>query len=1710
MPMPPGRTRKRSAASHLPIPRTARKRPARLGKSSNYVQAILDASQETTLLIDREGTVLACNLTTASRLGLEREDLLGRCVYDVLSPEVAARRKSMAMKVFDTGAPVDFEDERNGRIMQNHLRPIANSRGEVVHIAVFGSDVTDQRVRESALNQSRTKYRLLFESTSEGMFLADPNGTVQEANPAACAMMGRSLDDIRMMGRPLIVHPDERFHAAFEERARTGRFAGELTYVRADGSLFPVELESVLLPQEDGPPWAFTIFRDITARRQALFERESTVAFLEMVNASAGTRALAEAAAAFFQQQSGCESVGIRLEDAGGFPYVATRGLPAGVAGPAGRDTTLDGSGCAVLECLCGKIIRNELDLLHPLRTRAGGFWTNHASRIAGEPDAPDCMLPGRRVGFESLALLPLAMGQLRLGLLELSDPRPNRFTQELISLWERLAGQLTVALAKARAEESLRVSEERYRQIVDTAQEGIWAADTENRTIYVNRRMADMMGYSPEEMIGRYAFEFLFPEDVPSHREQLNIRQRMIAGQYEKRGRRKDGSEVWTIASASPLRDADGRYAGSFAMFTDITARKRAEEAGRLFEKMASSAVDNLTLIGRGYRYRAANQAMLKRCGLGTSEDIVGRHVSEIMGAEVFERIIRPRMDAALSGHVVSYAEWIPYRAAGRRFMEVSYAPYREPDGSISGVVSNSRDITERKQSEDILAARLRLSEAAAVLSFEELLRNGLDDAERLTGSRIGLFHLLDEAAQTFVHQTHSTRTEQECRALSQGLYFTLENAGVWADCVRERRPVIHNDYGALPHRRGLPPGHPAVERELVVPVIYQNRVVAVMGVGNKEHPYDLHDVAVVSNLSGLLWDIILRKQAEGERDAAVAVLAEREELFRNVFDLSPVGSCLIDLDRRFVRGNSSFCSFLGYTEQELIGKSYREVTHPDDLEVGAADLRALVEGALDRVQLQKRYLRKDGRAVWGEVHIRLLRDRSGRPQLFLPVIQDITARKQTEEALRETALFLSQAHRIARMGGWKANPRTDYLEWTDGVREIIETPNEYAPPLSEGLKFYLPIHIPVLKEKIERCLETGEPFAEECEVVTLTGRRIWTEVRGIKAVGEGGSGYVTGTFQDITERKKAEQQLTMQALVLDQAEDRVTIIGLDGFIRYVNRAQCQRLNCREEDLVGKPFYTFGDDPIRGVTQPELLRSTLRAGRWRGEILHRTSDGAESVVDCRTFLVRDHDGTPLAVCGIGTDVTERKRMEAALRESEGRYRALVEASPIPILVLLDGRCRFANPAALRLIGVSDLSGLNDAPVLEMIAPEYREMVARRFERLALGKGNDFFEYEILRPDGGRIAVESTSIPILFSGQPAGLVIGQDITERRRAQDTLRENAVFLMAAHRIARMGGWKANPNTDYLECSEGVYDIMEVPREYTPPLSEGLTFYLPAYIPVLKERLQRCLDSGEQFVQECEAVTAKGRRIWVEVRGIKPVTEGALTYVIGTVQDITERKQAEIEKRELDRRLQNAREEERRRIAREVHDELGQSLTALKIDLAWLQNKAVGLDERITEKIDSMDRRATETLSGVQRISSELRPGILDALGLSAAIEWLVRDFETRTDIHCQLSIEPEEISIGPAPAINIFRILQESLTNVARHSQASQVRVRLHRTEKEVQLLVVDNGVGIPDAAVFSRESIGLIGMRERVEVCGGRLKIHGLPGEGTLVRAAIPL
>ena len=209
------------------------------------------------------------------------------------------------------------------------------------------------------------------------------------------------------------------------------------------------------------------------------------------------------------------------------------------------------------------------------------------------------------------------------------------------------------------------------------------------------------------------------------------------------------------------------------------------------------------------------------------------------------------------------------------------------------------------------------------------------------------------------------------------------------------------------------------------------------------------------------------------------------------------------------------------------------------------------------------------------------------------------------------------------------------------------------------------------------------------------------------------------------------------------------------------------------------------------------------------------------------------------------------------------------------------------------------------------------------------------------------------------------------------------------------------------------------------------------------------------------------------------------------------------------DLARHLQTITEEERKKIAREIHDEMGQTLTALKIDLSWVSDQFKN-DEPFMEKKTSMLKLVDSAIRTVRRISTDLRPGGLDHLGLSAAIEWHAAEFSRRTNISCEFVSSPEDIVLDEASSITVFRIFQEALTNVARHAGATRVCACLEMKDGKLTLNIQDDGRGITEAEMYDSQSFGLIGIRERVRAFKGDLRISGVPNGGTLVDVSLPL
>ncbi len=246
------------------------------------------------------------------------------------------------------------------------------------------------------------------------------------------------------------------------------------------------------------------------------------------------------------------------------------------------------------------------------------------------------------------------------------------------------------------------------------------------------------------------------------------------------------------------------------------------------------------------------------------------------------------------------------------------------------------------------------------------------------------------------------------------------------------------------------------------------------------------------------------------------------------------------------------------------------------------------------------------------------------------------------------------------------------------------------------------------------------------------------------------------------------------------------------------------------------------------------------------------------------------------------------------------------------------------------------------------------------------------------------------------------------------------------------------------------------------------------------------------------------------------IKPFNEATIH---ATIKVALSKHRLELELRKRNDELQNLaahmeliREEERKKIAREIHDYLGQSLTALRIDTSLLMNRLAGADTGgdLAAKAKSMIQIIDETIDTVRNICAELRPGVLDHLGLGPAIEWQCGEIRKRTGINFHISSSPDEISIGNDVAVTFFRVFQEIVTNIVRHAGATEISINLVKTDSELTMSVRDNGVGISSAHLQDPRSFGLIGMRERARYAGGTLQILGENGSGTEISLSIPV
>jgi PAS domain S-box-containing protein len=429
-----------------------------------------------------------------------------------------------------------------------------------------------------------------------------------------------------------------------------------------------------------------------------------------------------------------------------------------------------------------------------------------------------------------------------------------------------------------------------------------------------------------------------------------------------------------------------------------EIAQRKLVESRLRVRTTALETAANGIIITDKQGEILWANQAHARTTGysideaLGTTPEFLERDVPD-------SDTRRDLWQTILSGEVWQGEVTNHRRNGDLAIDEETITPVLNPKGEIENFIAIQQDVTERRRSENIMRARLRLMQFADTHTLDELLQNSLDAIEALTKSEIGFFHFLEADQQTISLQAWSTKTLQNmCTAEGKGAHYSVEQAGVWADCVRQRQPVVHNEYATLANRKGTPEGHAALIRELTVPILRNEKIVAILGVGNKPQPYTAVDVDMVVLLADFAWDVIENKRAE-------SALRRSEEKFRTLAEWTYDWEEWLDPERNIVYMSPACLRITGYSPEEFTEDPdlLKRIVRKHDRQSWEKHHQLAHNETAGPLSFEYRIIARDKSEHWIEHICRPLFGLDSRYMGRRVSNRDVTERKRIEEDIRE-----------------------------------------------------------------------------------------------------------------------------------------------------------------------------------------------------------------------------------------------------------------------------------------------------------------------------------------------------------------------------------------------------------------------------------------------------------------------------------------------------------------------------------------------------------------------------------------------------------------------------------------------------------------------------------------------------------------------------------
>ena len=589
-----------------------------------------------------------------------------------------------------------------------------------------------------------------------------------------------------------------------------------------------------------------------------------------------------------------------------------------------------------------------------------------------------------------------------------------------------------------------------------------------------------------------------------------------------------------------------------------------------------------------------------------------------------------------------------------------------------------------------------------------------------------------------------------------------------------------------------------------------------------------------------------------------------------------------------------------------------------------------------------------------------------------------------------------------------------------------------------------------------------------------------------------------------------RLQREISLLRELFEQAPQAIALTTIDDRVIRINRGFTKLFGYAPGAAIGRRLSELivPAESQAGRQRPSDLAVEGQPVDTEAVLCRQDGSQFPAAVDLGLFCFRGQKTAIYAAC---RDIAERRREEEETRASELRWRAVFEHSVVGVSVTdKQGKFIATNRAYQEMLGYSEQE-LATKSYMDLTLEEDRPASAAMAAQNWAGQLSRFqLAKRYLRKDGQTIWVRVTVSRSGAGETPEiGMAMVEDITEQKRAEARLLEYERVVEGLHEMIVV----VDRDYRYLLANQAFLHYHRLEREQVVGRTAAEVLGQEPFDAIVKPKVDECLQGRVVRYEMTFTYSELGPRdLYATYFPIEGPT--GIDRIAVVLEDISERKKSERELQRsfhelqaLNAQLQHVREAEGTRLARELHDQLGQALTAIKMDLASI--KAESAQGTVSAKVVAVMNLVDETIHAVRRISTELRPGILDDLGLAAALEWAAEEFQSRTGIECRLGLADANLPVDSKRSTALFRIFQEALTNIARHAGATKVRVALNQEGGDLSLTVRDNGRGIDAARVSASGSLGILGMRERAVLLKGDFRIAADPEGGTMVSVRIP-